>query len=189
MSNAIGTLIGDVVANYALISSVTRSIDTIIPDVIVEETHTDEMTITQHPVETGAPISDHAFMNPVTVAMRLGWSDSTGQAIGYVDTVYQSMLALQRERRPFNVSTGKRQYTNMLIKSIAVTTDESSENALNMNVVLQEAIITSTSTTGSTSAVASTDAANQTDPQQTAATVDAGTATLAGSTAGAPSFA
>ena len=34
------------------------------PTVWIEETHHDSVVITEHPVEQGAPISDHAFARP-----------------------------------------------------------------------------------------------------------------------------
>src|SRR5271165_1668854 len=131
MSNIFGPIIDDAAANYALISgSATRFIGTIYPDVSVEEIHHDEQIITLHPVETGSPITDHAFMMPYTVEMRCGFSDSTVGALGYVQQVYQQFLALQQSRQPFDVSTGKRLYQNMLLRSISVKTDEESEFAL-----------------------------------------------------------
>jgi hypothetical protein len=135
-------IIGDALSAYALIQTSDRSIDSIIPDVTVEEVHHDEVTITQHPVETGAPVSDHAFQNPVIVEMRVGWSDASHQSPGYVKQVYNELLGLKDRRQVFNVSTGKRQYKNMLVRHISVTTDSDSEWALNAVVILQEVIIT-----------------------------------------------
>ncbi|WP_368855305.1 phage baseplate protein, partial [Escherichia coli] len=41
---------------------------------------------------------------------------------------YQQILDLQSSRIPFDVVTGKRLYSNMLIRAIEVTTDRTSEN-------------------------------------------------------------
>ncbi|EFA3718335.1 hypothetical protein C6S90_004881, partial [Escherichia coli] len=54
------------------------------------------------------------------------------------------LLNLQRDRIPFDVTTGKRIYNNMLIKTLEVTTDKSSENVLLATITLREVIITST---------------------------------------------
>ena len=51
--------------------------DAIIPDVVISETHDDDVTVTQHPVDTGAPIADHAFVQPAIVTCVFGWSDSS----------------------------------------------------------------------------------------------------------------
>lgn len=137
-------LVGDIAAPYALIMTAYRSIGTIMPNVVVEEVHRDMLAITEHPVERGAPISDHAFHIPSEVEMRCGWSNSTAMTEGYVQEVYQELLALQNMREPFDVYTGKRAYVNMLMRSIIVETNETSEYALNVTVHLREVIITDT---------------------------------------------
>ncbi len=42
------------------------------PDVVVEEVHRDALAITQHPVEQGASITDHAYRLPAVVEVRMG---------------------------------------------------------------------------------------------------------------------
>lgn len=138
-------LIGDVVRGYALFSFPTRQIDMIIPDVTIEEDHRDELIITDHPVETGSAISDHAFKRPVEVEMRCGWSDSTAGYEGYARSMYDALQALQKRREPFQVFTGKRIYQNMLIAGLAVVTDQYSEHTLMAVISLREVIIVSTS--------------------------------------------
>lgn len=41
-----------------------------------EETGTDTVTVTDHPVEAGAQISDHAYYRPAELTMHCGWSNS-----------------------------------------------------------------------------------------------------------------
>ena len=142
-----GPLIGDQFSNYALIMPGLRSIGDLYPHVVVEETHSDELAITQHPVEFGTPVTDHAFMQPYTVEMRCGWSDSTAQTSGYVQAVYAAFLALQASRTPFAISTGKRAYTSMLLRSLLVKTDPDSEYALMCVAIAQQIVITNTSMT------------------------------------------
>jgi hypothetical protein len=48
----------------------------IIPDVTIEENHSDRLTVTQHPIATGTPISDHAYLNPATITMRIGFTNA-----------------------------------------------------------------------------------------------------------------
>jgi hypothetical protein len=140
----VASLIGDVAGPMVLLSGNPRMIGTIIPNVTLEEVNVDNMTITDHPVETGAQISDHAFMLPAEVQMTCGWSNSTAKDETYARTVYQALLALQRSRQPFNVSTGKRQYRNMLIRTLMVTTNAESENTLMVIASLRQVLITST---------------------------------------------
>ena len=103
--------------------------------------------------------------------MRCGFSNSTAQSEGYVQEVYALFLALQAQLQPFNVTSGKRQYQNMLISSLLVTTDQQSEYALNIIVGLKMVIITSTSGGG-----ASSDPSTQAMPEQTSAVQSSGPA-------------
>ncbi|GHE78576.1 hypothetical protein GCM10019059_41710 [Camelimonas fluminis] len=146
-----------------------RSIGTIMPDVVLEEIHRDDLIITDHPVEKGAAISGHAFKRPEEVEMRCGWSNSTAGYEGYAQEVYQELLSLQQSREPFSISTGKRNYDDMLISSLAVTTDASSEYALMVVARCRRVIIVETQTT---KLAAQKDHAQ---PQKTAPAVETGT--------------
>lgn len=156
---------------FALITTGTRQIGTLIPDVVVREAQRDEMVITDHPVEIGAAISDHAFLRPVEVEMQIGWSDSTGGYVGYARDAYEELVALQRQREPFTVTTGSRRYTNMLISSIALQKDEKTEHISAVTVRMREVIIVSTQTTSAPKSA-------QANPAKTGATTDVGTRQL-----------
>lgn len=140
------SLLGEI--SYALIQPSARAIGQIYADVTVEESHRDEVIITQHPVEGGGVITDHAFKRPAELEIRCGFSNSSAGYVGYVQEQYRALLALQLARQPFTVYTGKRRYRNMIIRGIAVATDGHSENILMATVALQEIIIVSTQTTG-----------------------------------------
>lgn len=58
--------------------------------------------------------------------------------------IYQQLLELQQSRVPFDVVTGKRTYSNMLIRAIEVTTDRTSENVLSCVLTLREVIMSDT---------------------------------------------
>lgn len=159
--------------------------------VAIEEHHSDELTITQHPVEQGAPITDHAFKNPAQLSISAGWSNSQLQAVAqagrallggdvqhllspsYVAEIYSKLLALQAEREPFDIFTGKRRYKNMLMRSLSTTTDEKTENVLVVTASFQEVIIVETQAT------TLPPAANQVDPARTAGVENAGSKQLA----------
>lgn len=137
----------------------SRRIGLIVPSVIISEKHNDTLEITEHPVEVGAAISDHAYRRPSEVVMQVGFSGG-GSLLDFLDTTsfglsvglspketYQELLDLQNSRVPFDVVTGKRIYSNMLIRALEVTTDRTSENVLSAVLTLREVIITSTTTT------------------------------------------
>ena len=157
-----------------------RSIGTIIPGVVVEEAHRDDLVITDHPVEQGAAITDHAFKRPAEVRIICGWSNSAtlnslvdGSVIsaafeGRVREVYRRLLGLQEAREPFSVTTGKRTYRNMLMSSLDVTTDQKTEYALLVSAVFREVVLVDTLTT------TLAPAENQANPASTAATQDVG---------------
>ncbi len=120
----------------------SRRIGLIVPSVVISEKHDDSLEITEHPVEVGAAISDHAFRRPSEVVMQVGFAGG-GSLLDFVDTsslglsvgigpkeTYQELLNLQSSRVPLDVVTGKRIYTNMLIRALEVNTDRTSENIL-----------------------------------------------------------
>jgi hypothetical protein len=181
------SIIGDSTIPFALVGSPQRSIGTIIPDIVTREVHTDQTVITEYPVEVGAAANDHAYVQPSRLEMRCRFSNSTAQSEGYVQLVYEEFLALQAQLMPFNVTTGKRNYQNMMIEGLIVNTDEFTEFVLDITVLLKQLIITSSSNTTTTSANQSPSAADQGAPQQTASEMSLGTQSLS-STAGAPSF-
>jgi hypothetical protein len=171
-----------------------RKIGSFTAQVTITEEHTDELTVTDHPVEKGAVISDHAYKNPARLNVTVGWSNSGAQGAvgtatsaisdllsgnilgaisdvvsgGYVRTVYQNFLDLMATREPFSVMTGKRNYKNMVITSISTTTDKETENSLVLNVGMREVIIVQTQ------AVTLSDAANMLSPAGISATINAG---------------
>ncbi|EHS7019684.1 hypothetical protein HmCmsJML134_00106 [Escherichia coli] len=133
-----------------------RKIGLIVPSVVVSEKHSDTLEITEHPVEIGAAVADHAYKRPSEVVMEVGFSGG-GSLLDFVDTssiglslglspqeTYQELLDLQSSRIPFDVVTGKRLYSNMLIRALEVTTDKTTENVLSAVLTLREVLITQT---------------------------------------------
>jgi hypothetical protein len=47
-------------------------------DAVIEEQHSDSVEITQHPVEVGSYISDHAYKKPAELTITMGWTISKG---------------------------------------------------------------------------------------------------------------
>jgi hypothetical protein len=141
-------------ATETVVISARRSISgpggTLNIDCSIEEQGVDTLTITEHPVEIGATISDHAYINPARLTLRAGWSNSSSLAGGdenYVVDVYNFLLQMQASRDLLSVVTGKRSYSNMLIESLSQTTDEETETTLMVTITLREVIIVSTQTT------------------------------------------
>lgn len=178
MTNIVEAVVGTI--GNILISS-GRSVGGIEFDVTVEETGRDTTFITNHPVERGAAISDHAFMMPAELELRVGCSDSVGGYQGYSADVYAALLELQSAREPFEAVTGKRLYENMLVSAVEVTTNQESEHALFARIGLREVIIVDTQTTGGISA-------NAVSPQRTSGTTSKGEQQLKASDISLPSW-
>lgn len=134
----------------------SRKIGLIVPSVVVSEKHSDTLEITEHPVEIGAAVADHAYKRPSEVVMEVGFAGG-GSLLDFVDTssiglslglspqeTYQELLDLQNSRIPFDVVTGKRLYSNMLIRALEVTTDKTTENVLSAVLTLREVLIIQT---------------------------------------------
>ena len=164
-----------VVSDFVLITPL-RSIGSFTANVTISERHNDELEITQHPVEQGASIADHAFKRPARVLIECGYSNSgfdAGFDPNYVKEQYNNFLNLQASRQPFQITTGKRLYTNMLIRSLDCTTDHKTENALLLRVDCQQILI------AQTQVVTIPDSSVMANPQKTGATQNTGTQQLA----------
>jgi hypothetical protein len=138
------------------------------PTVWVEERLDDTLVITDHPVEQGATISDHAYKRPAEVTLRLGWR---GESQTELQSIYQGFLQLQAESILFDLYTGKRHYFNMLVSHISVATNERTENILDGTIHCRQVILVSTT-------AVNVPVQNQSNPQATAGATDMGTNNL-----------
>lgn len=148
--------------NMDIVSSVTyflfgpeRRIGQIFPNVVVREKHVDTLKITDHPIQRGASVTDHAYKEPETLEMDIGWSNSyinftapfakkAAMETRDLRDIYKELLELQASRIPFSIGTGKREYDNMLIKSLTVETEAKTENVLFVKAVFQRVNIVDT---------------------------------------------
>lgn len=123
--------------------------EAIIPDVTIAETHSDEVVVTTHPVDTGAQIADHAYRQPASVICTFGWSDSSRlvnslfdgslfKGIESVKDVYDKLLRLKDARQVLKLSTGKRVYDAVIITKLMTTTTVDTENSAIIEVTFQE---------------------------------------------------
>lgn len=183
----------------------------IVAQTTIEELHRDSLEITEHPIEQGAAISDHAYKRPVEVIITCGWSNSPsgpsslisqavglGAAIGgtpvgvlasaiptinaaqsllsgnapdQVRSIYEKLLALQSDRVPFDIYTGKRVYHNMLLQQLATDTRQETENSGIFQLHCREVLIVSTR-------VVSIPPSQQSQPEKTNSITDLGPQSL-----------
>jgi hypothetical protein len=163
---SIGGLSLSTTSGVGIFAPHSRSIGPIVAQVTIQEQERDELTVTEHPLEQGAPIADHAFKRPSEVTIRAGWSAQwAGDLTATGGGVYAQLLGLQASLVPFDLHTGKRVYPDMLIGSLTVTTDEHSEFALMADITCRQIILVRTSTG---QAAISSDKEAQKDPENTA---------------------
>lgn len=132
-------------------------------DTAIEQTHSDRTTATRHPVQAGAPMTDHVYNEPAQLVLRCGWSNShpnaddqgfagffdggSSPAATYIDGIYSKLLQLRAERKPFAVATIRRNYDTMVFEEITLHVDDRTSQALMVEATLQEIIVTNTSST------------------------------------------
>jgi hypothetical protein len=118
-------------------------------DAVLRSDHTSGITITEHPVETGAAITDHSYVNPAVLVMEVGMTDvARGIVPGQFDggwsrsvRAYEMLLELQRQRIPLQVVTRLRTYQNMLIETISVPDDYTTISGLKATVTMREIFV------------------------------------------------
>lgn len=127
-------------------------------DAVLTEEHTSELEVTDSPVETGESISDHAYMKPKKLKIVGGVSDAVlnpiqtimnnlfGSGKSRSVTAYEVLLELQESREPFNVQTGMKLYSNMVITSLRVSQDKDTAKVGIFECDLREVIIVDTKT-------------------------------------------
>lgn len=133
-------------------------IGTVTLDCTVSESHSDEVEITAHPVETGATISDHIRKQPITLELE-GVITNTPviflasvQAESPVDLDfipcwdrvtrgYDELRRIQDSGELVDVVTSLREYKSMAIQSLGVRRDASTGNVLSVSITLREVIL------------------------------------------------
>jgi hypothetical protein len=127
-------------------------------DASVSEVHTDEVEITDHPVEDGSDISDHIRKLPITLEMngvvtnnplvflasiraKSPVTTDTSNTNDRVGAAYAKLREMQESGELLDVVTSLRDYSNMAIKSLSVTRDASTGNILDSSLTLREITI------------------------------------------------
>lgn len=116
----------------------SRSIGGVFVDVVVSERHESELEIAEHPVESGAKISDHAWRKRRRVTLE--GAVNSPRAI----SAFEQLLALQEAAEPFSLVTGLKVYQNMLIERLEAERDKDYARILKFTAECSEVIIVST---------------------------------------------
>ena len=103
------------------------------------------VTVTQHPVQTGAAIADHAFIEPEEVSIDIGMSDVAtslntiaGSARNRSITAYEILRSIAQGREMVQLVTRLHTYPNLLVTSITAIDDYKTMKALQASISFQE---------------------------------------------------
>jgi len=147
----------------------SRSIDIFSLDATLSESHQSELTVTDHPVEFGAAVSDHAVLQPVVVTVVGEVTDtpmsarandngeivfaandlfgsSTNESKTRAIVAYEAFEEMQRNRRLVSIQTGLRLYDNCLLLSFLSHQETSTGNAVGFVLRFKRIIIADTET-------------------------------------------
>ena len=69
-------------------------LEDIVAQAVIEERHIDTMEITEHPIEVGASITDHAYKMPSEVIIRMAWSNSPSNQDSLVNAAVGAVSAV-----------------------------------------------------------------------------------------------
>jgi len=140
-----------------------RTIGSIELDTVLIEDHDNSVIITKNPVEAGVDITDHAIVEPKILFVRGAVTDTPLRAAAFgqlVDSVtglfgtstssnitrsknaYELLLELMEQREPFEVATGLKLYSNMLMTSLKTSQDKDTSQIVFLDMVFEEIIIT-----------------------------------------------
>ena len=96
-------------------------------DAVFKVEHKRELTITTHPIQSGASIADHSYFEPETVSMEIGYSDVHGEvgSAAHSLNAYKKLETIMEEREPVTLVTRLKSYPNMVITGLSVPDEQS----------------------------------------------------------------
>ena len=115
-------------------------------DGVMKLDHTQEIQLTQHPVQRGANISDHAFIKAAKLSLDIIMSDAMqsytiGQWSGGSSksvACFQTLQALATSRTPVTVTSRLKTYTNMVLVSIHAPDDNKTHHGLRATLTFEQ---------------------------------------------------
>jgi hypothetical protein len=113
-------------------------------DAILRTQHETTTRITEHHVQSGGNISDHAYQMPARLTLEIGMSELMDSyevgswASPKSVSAYQTLLKLQNARLPLIVETRLNLYRNMVIEQITAPDDYRNVTTLKCTVILRQ---------------------------------------------------
>ena len=115
-------------------------------DAVFSTEHRSNVTVTEHPVQVGAPISDHAYQEPDEVTLEIGMSDvMTGVGSDHSVNAYNTLRQIMSLREPVKLVTRLWTYQNMVLTSISAPDDQTTMYGLKATIMFKSVNIVSVS--------------------------------------------
>ena len=124
---------------------------------------------TEHPVQSGAAITDHAYVMPTKLMMEIGVSDSMdtytsgmwgGSSTSTSVNAFDALCELARQRTLVIVQTRLRSYPNMIVESVSAEETSRTVTSGRFRVVFSEIFIASTQVAAAATARPDTNASS-----------------------------
>lgn len=123
-------------------------------DAFLNVDYNSTLRVTEHPIQTGADVTDHAYMEAEQLVFEIGMSDVAKSLVdgqftqGWSRSVtaYQVLKELQRSRVPMQVKTRLQLYKNMIVENLRAKDDYTTLNGLKCVVTMREIFIAQVST-------------------------------------------
>ena len=117
-------------------------------DGIIRAEHDQQTVITLNPVQTGAAITDNAYIVPPRLVVEIAMSDSmqsyTAEQFAGAPSrsvsAYQTLQSLQAALSVMSIATRLRQYSNMMIADLRADETDRTKFALKASVTFQQII-------------------------------------------------
>ena len=138
-------------------------------DAVLAADHYTSLRITEHPVQIGASIVDHAYAVPARIVLEVLMSDVLDSFIhGQYATdasksvsAYRTFKAIQARRLPLTLNTHLDTYENMLIEDVRATDTNETVAGARMTVVFRQIIMATIATATVSSRPDRTDTTNE----------------------------
>jgi Dit-like phage tail protein len=117
-------------------------------DAVFRVSHRSELRLTEHPIQTGSNLVDHAYALPKYVTVEAGMSDAMALYKSGVYTsgnksvsAYQLLEKIQGLRIPITLTTRLETYTNMLIEFLSAEDTVRTRFGLKTEIRLRQLIL------------------------------------------------
>jgi hypothetical protein len=129
---------------FGLSYIIRTKIGTIAIDVTLNQMHEFPSRITENPVEDGTVYSDHQILLPAILEIDGRVTDASispeTSFSGKTNALdaYRRLVALQKDRVPFDVATGLNLYHNMLLERLSIPRSSDDGKSLRFTALMKE---------------------------------------------------